>query len=189
MSAHDRAHWDKIYQERAERPMPPPSPLLLEYTPPVNPEGIPPRALDFAAGWGQNGLWLAEQGYVVDIMDISRVALARARSEMIRRDLRSVNLLQVDADHMQLNEAVYDLVCVFRFLSREMLPQFAAAIKPGGRIIYETFNLQHLDVQPVFNVDHLVQGDELRHAFEPWRILMHQHTGHITQLVAIKPLK
>lgn len=83
MATQDRVRWDTIYRDRAERPLPPTAPLLLEYTPPVT--ASPPRALDFACGLGQNGLWLAEQGYIVDLMDISRVALNRAQAEMVRR--------------------------------------------------------------------------------------------------------
>lgn len=103
--------------------------------------------------------------------------------------MRTVNLLQIDADSVRLDESTYDLICILRFLHRDLLPQLNAAVKPGGRIIYETFNLQHLDANPDFNVDYLVQGDELKDAFKGWRILVHQHTDNITQLVAIKPRK
>jgi len=189
MATQDRVRWDTIYRDRAERPLPPPAPLLLEYTPPVMPAETPPRALDFACGLGQNGLWLAEQRYVVDLMDISRVALSRVHAEMIKRGIRTVNLLQIDADTVHLDESAYDLIGVFRFLHRDLLPQLNAAVKPGGRIIYETFNLQHLDANPDFNVDYLVQGDELKDAFKGWKILVHQHLDNITQLVALKPRK
>ncbi len=189
MATQDRVRWDTIYRDRAEHPLPPPAPLLLEYTPPVTPTAIPPRALDFACGLGQNGLWLAEQGYVVDLMDISRVALNRVQTEMVKRGIRNANLLQIDADTVHLDESTYDLIAVFRFLHRDLLPRLNAAIKPGGRIIYETFNLQHLDANPDFNVDYLVQGDELKDAFKGWRILVHQHRNNITQLVALKPRK
>lgn len=189
MATQDRVRWDTIYRDRAQRPLPPPTPLLLEYTPPVTPTETPPRALDFACGLGQNGLWLAEQGYIVDLMDISRVALNRAQAEMVQRGLRGVNLLQIDADSVRLNELAYDLIGIFRFLHRDLFPQFNAAIKPGGRIIYETFNLQHLDANPDFNVDYLVQGDELKDAFKGWKILVHQHMDNVTRLVAIKPRK
>ncbi len=189
MATQDRVRWDTIYRDRAERPLPPPAPLLLEYSPPVIVPDNPPRALDFACGLGQNGLWLAEQGYVVDLMDISRVALNRAQAEMVKRKLRAVNLLQIDADTVRLDESAYDLISIFRFLHRDLIPQFNAAVKPGGRIIYETFNLQHLDANPDFNVDYLVQGDELKDAFKGWRILVHHHLDNVTQLVAIKPRK
>ena len=122
MSAEDRIRWDDIYRERDHLPYPDPDPLLFEYTPPVDPEsGL--RALDLAAGMGQNGLWLASQGYTVDIMDISRVGLSRARGQMALHQLRNVNLLQVDLDELELEEESYQVVCVFRYLNRDFFPQ------------------------------------------------------------------
>lgn len=188
MSAQDRTRWDKFYRDTAQQAFPPPDPLLLDYTPPLAPDlEAPPRALDLAAGFGQNGLWLATQGYTVDIMDISRIALSRARSEMGMRNLRNVNLLQVDIDEIKLDPLTYDLICVFRYLKRSVIPVLKDALKPGGRIIYETFNLQYLDIVPAFNVDFLVQGDELKNMFERWQVLRHSHIDHVTQLVALKP--
>jgi 2-polyprenyl-3-methyl-5-hydroxy-6-metoxy-1,4-benzoquinol methylase len=125
MSSEDRIRWDNAYRQRLHRAYPSPDPLLLQFTPPLdkalgnkvsdaeaqddenshtpdNLEESVTRALDLAAGWGQNGLWLAEQGYNVDIMDISRVALQRARAEMAVRNLRNINLLQMDVDDLQL---------------------------------------------------------------------------------------
>lgn len=186
MSAHDRVRWDKVYREREDRPYPSPDPLLLDYTPPVPPDAER-FALDFAGGLGQNGLWLAAQGYTVDILDISRVALSRARAEMAQRNLRTVNLIQADAEETQLEAERYDLVCVFRYLNRDLLPQLSASLKPGGRLIYETFNLQYLDIVPGFNVDYLIQGDELKDWLKGWQIIRHSHIGHITQLVARRP--
>ena len=64
------------------------------------------HALDLASGLGQNGLWLASQGYTVDLIDISRVALTKARDEANRRRLRNVNFFQLDLDNATFpNEA------------------------------------------------------------------------------------
>ena len=66
MSSSDRDHWDSRYERRIdEGRMPAPDPLLLQFAPPVE-DGTSRRALDLAAGLGQNALWLAEQGYTVD---------------------------------------------------------------------------------------------------------------------------
>lgn len=188
MTAHDRVRWDGVYRQRARRPYPAPDPLLLTYTPPAPLAGDQPlpRALDLAAGVGQNGLWLAEQGYVVDVVDISRVALARARAEMASRNLRNVNLLQADMDEFDIEAGVYDLICVFRYLKRDMMPCLRAGVRIGGRIIYETFNINYLDVVPDFNTDFLLMPEELAAMFDGWKLLHALDDGPISQVVAVK---
>jgi SAM-dependent methyltransferase len=185
MSASDRVRWDDIYQTR-NRSYPPPDPLLLTYTPPIL-DGRVGRALDIAGGVGQNGLWLAEQGYTVDVVDISRVALARARQEMTVRNIRNVNLFQADLDDYDVEEDAYDVVCVFRYLKRDFFQKLKSAVKPGGRIIYETFNIHYLDLVPEFNQNFLLWPGELGEMFAGWEFLYYDHETHNSQMVAVKP--
>jgi tellurite methyltransferase len=184
VSAQDRIRWDTYYRERKNQPLPWPSPLLLQWTPPVS-EGVTQRAMDAAAGFGQNGIWLAEQGYTVDIAEISRVALARARAEMTVRNLRNVNLKQIDFDDFEINEQHYDIISVFHYLKRDMIHKLKAAIVPGGRIIYETLNIRYLEEVPEFNTDFLLDPGELVRMFEHWTILHEADEGAISQIVAV----
>lgn len=186
MAGQDRIRWDQIYRDRHKSPFPPPDPLLFEFTPPVN-DSNDHRALDLAGGVGQNGLWLSTQGYLVDIVDISRVALLRAQAEMTRRKLRNVNLFQLDLDDAQLEAGAYEIVCVFRYLKRSLMPQIRACVKPGGRIIYETFNQRYREVVPGFNPLFLLEVGELAGYFADWKILHNFEGGHISRIVAIKP--
>jgi 2-polyprenyl-3-methyl-5-hydroxy-6-metoxy-1,4-benzoquinol methylase len=185
MSAHDRDHWDTTYERRIrEGRLPPPDPLLLQFTPPPGPYS---RALDMAAGLGQNSLWLAEQGYTVDMMDISRVALGHAYDEATARQLRTINFYHVDLDEVQLETGVYDVVCVFRFLKRDLMPQLRAAVRPGGRLIYQTFNIHRLDTMPDATPDYLLQPGELPGYVADWRLVYHAERGNTAQVVAVKP--
>lgn len=186
MSHEDRVRWDAVYRQRSQQPFPEPDPFLFDYTPPANPlEGR--RALDLAGGQGQNGLWLAQQGYTVDVMDISRMALARGRQEMIARGLRNLNFLPVDLDAVDLEPDRYDLVCVFRYLKRELFPSLRTCVRPGGRVIYETFNTRYQQIVPAFNPVFLLEPGELPALFDGWRLLHASDTQHISRLVALKP--
>jgi 2-polyprenyl-3-methyl-5-hydroxy-6-metoxy-1,4-benzoquinol methylase len=184
MSASDRSKWDAIYAESEGEPLPEPDPLLFMATPPGEPTL---RALDLAGGWGQNALWLAEQGYTVDLMDVSRVALLRAQQEMAARHLRTINIFQADVDHITLQPETYHLVCVFRFLDAALMPQIRAAVRPGGRVIYETFNTHYLKSHPDFNPNYLLEPGELLGFFGDWRVLHHAELSTASQVVAIKP--
>lgn len=187
MSAEDRVRWDKIFSATIKKPYPPPDPVLFEYVPPVADLENPPRALDFAGGMGQNAIWLASQGYTVDLMDVSRVALNRARVEMTVKNLRNVNLLQTDADTLRLDSEKYAVVCVFRYLRRDALPKLRDAVKPGGRVVYETYNRNYLNIVPEFNVSFLLKPGELALAFAGWKILLDDSIEHVSQFVAVKP--
>ena len=187
MASEDRVRWDTIFRERRTQIYPAPDPILLEYTPPILPQDELPRALDLAAGLGQNGMWLAEQGYQTDIMDISRVALERAKQEMSIRNLRNVNLLQMDIDDLELEQNSYDLICVFRYLKRSTFGLLKMATRRGGRVIYETFNLRYLEQVPQFNKKFLLKDHELYDVFSDWQILSHEEETHISRIVAVKP--
>lgn len=186
MTHEDRTRWDQIYRQRSQQHFPEPDPFLFDYTPPVSPTSER-RALDIAGGQGQNGLWLAGQGYVVDVMDISRLALARGRQEMIARGLRNLNFLPVDLDSADLEVDRYDLVCVFRYLKRELFPTLRACVRPGGRVIYETYNTHYREIVPTFNPAFLLQPGELAALFAGWKLLHASDSQHISQLVALKP--
>jgi SAM-dependent methyltransferase len=183
MAVADRVRWDHIYRQWWDKRYPAPDPLLLQYTPPLVASG---RALDFCAGFGQNGLWLAAQGYAVDVMDISRVALQRAQEEVNLRGLRNVNLLQVDVEITELPTEQYDVVAVFRYLKRELFPMLQHTVKSGGRILYETYNVRYLASVPNFNPQFLLDLDELRATFATWDILYYDEPEDIARLVAVK---
>jgi tellurite methyltransferase len=189
VSEGDRRRWDSRYRQWASDPFPVPDPLLFQFTPPaIIGRDQRSRALDLACGRGQNGLWLAEQGYSVDLLDVSREALQMARDEAGRRGLRTLNFLCADLESTPLEPNTYDLICVFRFLNRGLFPALRAAVRPGGRIIYETFHLGHLKSQPAFDPAHLLNPGELAAFFSDWRLLR-QHEGDTTaQIVTLKPM-
>ena len=67
------------------------------------------------------------------------------------------------------------------------MPQIRAAVKPGGRIIYQTFNTRYLAISPDMDPDYLLGVGELAGFFGDWKILRISEPEHISQLVAIKP--
>jgi tellurite methyltransferase len=187
MGADDRSRWNKEYYERVLRAYPPPDALLVAYAP--IPDGPVPRrvALDLAAGQCQNAIWLAEQGYLVNAMDISHVALERGRAEMAMRNLRNVNFIQADLDSARMLENVYDLVCCFRFLDRKLFPMIKASVKPGGMVVYQTFNIRMQKRKPHASPEYLLNLRELPQHFAGWEIRHDEEVGDITRMVAVKP--
>lgn len=132
MTQDERAKWDDRYASGDYVPRTRPTPFLLDWLDRI-PVG---RALDVATGTGRNALALAEAGFVVDAVDISAVAIARASDESQRRGLQ-VNWHVADLDTDPLPDDAYDLITVLRYRNPRLWAPLAAALAPDGWILIE----------------------------------------------------
>lgn len=128
------------------------------------------HALDVACGIGQNAIWLAQHGFSVDAVDISPVALDHARQAAVQAGV-TVNFIQADLDRWSPPLEAYDLVIGFRFLNRRLWPRIKTALRPGGWLVYQTFNLHKLRPDSNFPREYLLDVGELPLAFTGWNIL------------------
>jgi hypothetical protein len=62
-----------------------------------------------------------------------------------------------------------------------------AAVAPGGRVIYETFNQGYLEAAPNFNPVYLLEPGELASYFPGWNILHNSEGRYTSRLVAARP--
>ncbi len=191
MAENDRTHWDSVYGQRAGRAYPPPDALLVAYAPPLA-EGSAPVALDVAAGLGQNALWLAARGYRVRALDISAVALARGRAEMLRRGLSGVDFVVVDLEDAAAVAACLppgsaDLICCFRYLNRALFPALRMAVRPGGLVIYQTYNVRRLESRAEMNRAYLLEPGELAGFFPGWEVWHNDEVGDLSRFVGRRP--
>ncbi len=101
----------------------------------------PGTALDVACGEGGDALWMAERGWQVEAVDVSRVALDRAAAQAEARDLQGrVSWQQRDVLAWQPPPSTYDLVSVtfLHFpveLRTRVYAGLAAAVRPGGSFL------------------------------------------------------
>jgi SAM-dependent methyltransferase len=147
------------------------------------------RALDIAAGSGRNTLFLAEQGFKVEALDISDKGLAGFS--------KHVNVIPacVDFDVFDIPMNRYCLILNIRFLHRRLFPQIIEGLVDGGMLIFETY-LVWKDMEPVsaHNRDFMLRPNELLHSFLPLRVIHYQEkisedseeSRPIAALVAIK---
>ncbi len=184
MASSDRDRWNQRYTEPITRLWKDPQKLLVRYAPPVRP-GI--RALELACGLGLDAMWLADQGYTVDAIDISINALRKARAGMLERALTGVNFIVADLDHCPLPRYDYDLVYGFRFLDRELFPALRDRVRPGGLVIYETLNVRWLEIRPETRRSHMLAMGELITFFPDWDVLHFDESTRMSGIVARKP--
>ena len=140
MAEDSERFWDERYRTEEAVPERGPAQFLVEHRD-LLPRRRRGRALDVAMGTGRNALYLASLGYEVTGIDVSGVAVERCRSEAAHRGLR-VDAVQADLEAYELPPAAYDIVIDFYYLQRELTPALAAALRPGGVLVFESFTTE-----------------------------------------------
>ncbi len=97
------------------------------------------RALELGCGLGSNAIWLAKQGWQVQAVDFSDVAIDQARQRARQADAE-VDFQVADLRSQQI-EGSFDLVTFFyvHLPSAErkaMLEQVTQVIAPGGKLVF-----------------------------------------------------
>jgi tellurite methyltransferase len=164
---HDVERWNRKYSNRNPHADFAPDILLKNYVHLLDGKGI---ALDVACGVGHNAIYLAQRGYDVIAVDGSIVGLKYCREEIRRKPLR-VSLIAADLERFSLPPEYFDLVLVVRYLFRPLIAQLKTAVTPGGLVIYQTFNSNHLRDNPDFKREYLLEHGELTGWFADFQLI------------------
>lgn len=197
-SAAQAAVWDARYGERdggmwSGRPN---GRLVVEVA-----DLAPGRALDVGCGEGADAIWLAQRGWSVTAVDISAVAVSRARAAAEQAGV-TVEWLVADVLRTPLPGAAFDLVSLqYPALPRAAGPEPVGAllgsVRPGGLLlaVYHDLDGGHREHMRSsgFDPDDFVGADELVtllgdaftvecHAVEP-RVDPPPGTPHIADVI------
>ncbi len=117
--------------------------------------------LDLACGHGRHGRLFAGRGHPVTAVDVDPAVLdglaAEPRIEAIVADL--------EAGAWPLGDRRFAGIVVTNYLWRPILPRLAAALDPGGVLIYETFAMGNERYGRPRKPAHLLRPGELLQAF------------------------
>jgi SAM-dependent methyltransferase len=170
----DAARWDKVF----ERPRPvyrtDANAFLAHAVERMQRERLLPgaAALDIAMGDGRNALLLAEKGLDVTGLDISTVALEKARAAAAERKL-GLQALEQDLFTYDYGTQRWDLITVIYFNPAvRIFDRLEAAVKPGGLIVIEGQGSEHVGDGPP--PETRFRPNQLLQAFARWRILDYQ---------------
>jgi 2-polyprenyl-3-methyl-5-hydroxy-6-metoxy-1,4-benzoquinol methylase len=99
------------------------------------------RALDVAMGSGRNAVYLASLGFEVLGVDVSEVACGLAMEAAAEAGVR-IEAVCADLGSWEVPGAAFDVVVNFNYLQRDLCPRLAAALRPGGVLVFQTFTTE-----------------------------------------------
>jgi tellurite methyltransferase len=148
-------------------------------------------AVDAAMGLGSNAGFLIEHGLNVIGVDISEVAVHRAK-----KNFPQLWAVVADLTRFSMPPNTFDVILNFFYLERDLWPHYIKSLKPGGVLIFETLMLDMLQIHPDIPPAFLLGKDELRLGFSELEILVYREgwikseTGHlraVASLIGRKP--
>lgn len=166
MAIEDKEKWDKKYKNTPQ--------LLKQRDVSIKLKSIinktrGKKALDIACGGGKNSIFLAKNGFSIDAMDISDVAL----ESIEKKAFKNINTIQIDLEEkLDLKENYYDLIVQTNFLDRSIIPALKNSLKKEGLIFIETYMHHEINEKQASNKSFLLKKDELKELFkEDFKIL------------------
>jgi cyclopropane fatty-acyl-phospholipid synthase-like methyltransferase len=145
---HNSQFWDRRYDESDYAYGKEANQFLTEQQHRLEP-GM--KTLVVGDGEGRNGVWLASQGSEVLSIDLSPVGLEKAEALAIEHQVK-IQTLCADLTLWNWPEAEYNLVvAIYVHFAPEVRQQMhramLKALKPGGLLILEAFNMKQLQYQ------------------------------------------
>lgn len=165
------------------------------------------RVLAVADGEGRNGVWLAQRGCKVCSVDISPVAIEKAKRLALDRNVH-IDFAIADLMEWEWPDAGFDVVvCIFiQFASpgmrKKLFDGFWRTLRPGGVVIMEGYGVKQLQYTSggPGKLENLYTPQILRDAFAEWEMLLlreydavldegprHRGMAALVDLVARKP--
>ena len=164
----DKDRWNSKYETEVylfgEKPIP-----FLADNVHLLPKG---KVLDIAMGEGRNGVYLATQGFEVLGLDISEKGLEKAHN-LAKKNKVTIETKVVDLESFTLEPNSYDVILCTYYMQKDLFKQFQSALKPGGMIVVETYNVDYLKYAQ-FSRKWALDTNEMLNIFKGLRVIRYQ---------------
>ncbi len=157
MPGGDADRWNSRYQSDSATASDLTSSLLVNHANLLPSSGL---ALDIATGLGRNARYLVQRGLRVVGVDISHVALIRAK-----KDIPSLMAAVLDLERFVIPPNKFDVILNILYLQRNLWMQITQGLKLGGLLYMECLTEDMLSIHPEINPSYLLKPAELQHAF------------------------
>jgi len=130
------------------------------------------KVLDIAMGEGRNGVYLATQGFEVLGLDISEKGLEKAHN-LAKKNKVTIETKVIDLESFTLEPNSYDVILCTYYMQKDLFKQFQSALKPGGMIVVETYNVDYLKYAQ-FSRKWALDTNEMLDIFKGLRVIRYQ---------------
>jgi rhodanese-related sulfurtransferase len=129
-------------------------------------------ALDVACGRGRHALLLASAGFRVRAIDADagRIEALRTLADRWRLEVDAA-VEDLERGVPAIAEGAFDLVLVFNYLHRPLMPAIVGAVAPGGLLFYETFTVDQAARGRPTSPAHLLEHGELPQLVPPLTVI------------------
>jgi tellurite methyltransferase len=181
-------YWDKIYSNQNYVYGKAPDKFLAENFDYIMPGS---KVLDIGAGEGRNSSFLAKKGHKVTAIDISSVAMKKARLLAKENGVR-INTVTANIFKYDFPSESFDVIVNFYFVNKEVHQKMKRWLKPGGLIIFEAFTLKEKINNPKMKEDKedsFLKPGELLKLFPGYTVLKYEEPLHQKKYTASAIIK
>ena len=155
MAIEDQIKWDKKYKETPKLLRKRDVSIKLKEAIKYSKVGL---CLDVACGAGKNSIFLADNNFTVESVDISKVALDVLKGQ----NYTNITTILTDLDGFEPEKDKYDFIVMTNFLDRDLIPKLAKGLKSQGILFIETYMNHESNEKKSSNPDFLLKEGELK---------------------------
>ena len=190
----DKGLWDKKYGHNAYVYGKAPAKFLAE-----NYDYIPARStiLDMGMGEGRNAVFLASKGHLITGIDLSTVAIKKAR-RLANEHKVKIKTIVGSLYKYPFTPASFDVVLCFYLVDRGLLKNMDKWLRPGGLLLFEANTVSEWEkrrktIRTNEPRSYYLEEGELLKLFPKYKILKYEEPLHIDEkrasIILQKPLK
>ena len=130
-------------------------------------------------GEGRNAVYLARKGFKVAGIDISSVAIRKAKLLASEFGV-SIETINSSMQDFESKPNSYDVIICFYFVDRKVNQKLISMLRPGGLLIYEshTDNQRRVKGNKSYDRRYLLREGELLKMFPSLKVLKYEEPMH-----------
>lgn len=176
VSLDEKTFWDTRYNKKSYIYGKLPAKFLAENFDYLSGES---SVLDLGMGEGRNAVFLAEKGHMVTGIDISSIAVRKAKYLAKEKNVKLKTLVASVAKY-DFPKNHFDAIICFYYVDRKLNEKILSWLKPGGILVYEAFTLHEYkkSFAQTGDKNHFLRPGELLAMFSNTRILKYEEPLH-----------